>query len=373
MAATAAAEARGEAERALEHRTAEARTAAERAAEAAASLAGLQAAQAARAAAIADESGSGVAARLRGRGGRRIDEDLVVEPGLRRAVDAALGGAGRAYLATRQSILELSGERGLAAIVDATALDVGPLEAAGAGAGREADGQGEPAALAAFRARLAAAGGGLLVDAIRRDGAGAARAPPRPGGVDAGLRHGGCPPAPPPAGWVAVPRDGSAVVGEVIVRLGGGDRVLEARAELERTLAELRAAEGVAAAAAEAATAAAGTATEARTALDLALATESAATTARRTAEESERIAARRLEALVREAGWHRAQAERLRSEVERARAAIPAETTADATTTGDPRERRAGHVGRAGHRAAGEARPTGGRRRRDRGRAPRG
>jgi hypothetical protein len=291
-------------------------TAAARAAEAAASLAGLQASQAARAAAIADEAGSGVAARLRVRGGRRIDEDLVVEPGLRRAVDAALGGAGRAYLATRQTILELSGERGLAVIVDATAGDVGPLDAVGVGAGRDADGKAEPAALATFRARLAAAGGGLLTDAIRRDGA--ARR-----GASSASRHGRrtsprrLPSSPTFRRLGAVPRDGSAVVGEVIVRLGGGDGVLEARVELERTLAELRAAEGVAAASEEAATAAAGTAIEARTALDLALATESAATTARRTAEESDRIAARRLEALVREVGWHRAQAERLRGEVD--------------------------------------------------------
>jgi chromosome segregation protein len=333
----AAAEARGEAERTLERRTAEARTAAERAAEAAASLAGLQASHAARAAAVADESGSGVAARLRVRGGRRIDEDLVVEPGLRRAFDAALGGTGRAYLTTRQSILELSGERGLAVIVDATAGDVGPLDAAGVGTGREGGGKGESAAPSTFEARLAAAGGGLLVDAIRRDGAGAARrllgrAAWTPDFATAVALQPHLPP-----GWVAVPRDGSAVVGEVIVRLGGGDRVLEARAELERTLAELRAAEGVAATATAAATAAAGTATEARGALDLALATESAATTARRTAEESDRIAARRLEALVREAGWHRAQAERLRSEFDRARAAIPAETPSDPTAAGGP------------------------------------
>ena len=338
----AAAEARGEAERALEHRTAEARTAADRAAEAAAILAGLQSAQAARVAAIADESGSGVAARLRVGGGRRIDEDLVVEPGLRRAADAALGGAGRAYLTTRQSILELTGERGLAVIVDGAGADATPMEAVGAGLGRGAAGPEDTSAVTAFRARLTAAGGGLLVDAIRRDGTGAAgrllgRAAWAPDFATAVALQPHLPP-----GWIAVPRDGSALVGEVIVRLGGGDRVLEARAELERTLAELRAAEGVATTAAAAATAAAGTATTARSALDAALATESAATTARRAAEESDRIAARRLEALVREAGWHRAQAERLQGEVERASAAIPAEVaTTGPTATRGP----AGHA----------------------------
>ena len=305
-----AAAAREAAERALEHRTAEARTAAERTAETAAALAGLQATQAARAAAIADDSGSGVSARLRVRGGRRIDEDLVVEPGLRAAVDAALAGAGRAYLTTRQSILELAGERGVAIVVDG-----GPIAS------------GSPTDLGRdFLARLATAGGGLLADAVRRDATGAARrilsraawAPD----IAAALE---LQPFLPP-GWVVVSRDGGAVVGEVVVRLGPGDRVLEARAELELALTELGAAEAAASSAATAAEEALGTSIAARATLDATLAAESAATATRRAAEESERVAARRLEALVREAGWHEAQAARLGGEVERARAAIPAD-----------------------------------------------
>jgi chromosome segregation protein len=332
---TAAAAARGEAERALEHRTAEARTAAERAAEAAAILAGIQASHAARAAAIADESGSGVAARLRGRGGRRIDEDLVVEPAFRAAVDAALAGAGRAYLTTRQSILELAGERGVAIVVDgAPANGIAAEGAKGAADGAVGAAAG-PAGTAdpAFRSRLAAAGGGLLADGVRRDGSGAARrllgrAAWTPDVATAIQLQAYLPP-----GWIAVSRDGRAVVGEIIVRLGAGDRVLEARAELEMTLTELRAAEALAALAAGAAEEAASAATVARVALDATLAAESAATTARRAAEESDRVAARRLEALVREAGWHDAQAARLRGEVDRALTAIPAEAAPTGTS----------------------------------------
>src|SRR5262252_5200866 len=45
----------------------------------------------------------------------------------------------------------------------------------------------------------------------------------------------------------------------------------------------------------------------------------------RRTAEEAERVAARELEAAVREAAWHEAQAARLADELDRARSALHA------------------------------------------------
>ncbi|HEX5588908.1 MAG TPA: AAA family ATPase, partial [Candidatus Limnocylindrales bacterium] len=319
VAETRAAVARRDAELALEHRVAEARTAAERAAEATAVLAGLQVRQAARAAAIADESGSGVAARLRSRGARRIDEDLVVAPELRAAVDAALAGAGRAYLTTREAIGGLVGERGVAVVVDGAAGG-----SSGAPNGTAPDGPGRT-----FHDRLAALGGGLLADAVRRDGTGAARRLiARAAWVPDLASAIALQPSLPP-GWVAVVRDGTAVVGEIVVRLGAGDRVLEARAELEGLLAELRAGEAAAARTAEAASAAGARAAAARVDLDAAHAAESAAATARREAEEAERVAARRHEALVREAGWHRAQAARLAAEVERARAAIPEERAA--------------------------------------------
>lgn len=310
---------REEAARLLALRGAEARLAAERAANAAAVAAGLQVRHAARAAAIADESGSGIATRLRARGGRRIDEDLAVEPDLRAAVDAALAGAARAYLAPRDVISELAGERGLAVVVDGRSAASGERDESIRTHGDRTVGQADR-----FLKQLAVAGGGLLGDAVRRDGTGAARrllarAAWTP---DLGSAIALQPDLPP--GWIVVPRDGTAVVGEIIVRLGAGDQVLQTRAELNSVRTELELAEQSAWAAAEMARQAADAATAARLALDAATSTESEATGARRAAEEAERVAARRCEALVREAGWHAAQAARLAAEVERARAAIP-------------------------------------------------
>jgi chromosome segregation protein len=310
----AASATREAAESALENRAAEARAAAERAAEASASVGGLRAQYVARAAGIADDAGSGIAARLRSRGGRRIDHDLAVEPGFRPAVDAALAGAARAYVSTHHALLELAGERGIAVVSDAGSADGGAAPDGGAT---------QPETIA-FRDRLTAAGGGLLADGLRRDGTGLARrvlgrAAWTPDLATAFALQQYLPP-----GWILVPRDGTAVVGEIVVRLGTGERVLESRAELERVQAELRGAEAAADAAAASATGAARTAGTARTELDTARAAESGATSARRAAEESERISARQLEAFVREAGWHAAQAARLAAEVERARSAIP-------------------------------------------------
>ncbi|MBI2776091.1 MAG: AAA family ATPase [Chloroflexi bacterium] len=318
----AAAVAREAAERAFEERSAELRSTTERATDAASAVAALRTRHAARATAVADESGSGVASRLRARGGRRVDEDLVVDPALRAAVDAALSGAGRAYLASRQAVEELAGERGVAILADgSTGIDATP----------------EP-----FRQRVVAAGGGFLRDAIRRDGTGAAgrllaRAAWAPDLAAALTLQPGL-----PAGWIVVPRDGSAVVGEVIARLGVREGLLDLRAELEQVAGELRSAESMAEAARAAAATAAAAAAAARVALDEARSRETAATGVRRAAEEAERVAARRLEALVREAGWQSAQAERLSAEVERAAAALPAEPAPAAPGAGSQADRSA-------------------------------
>src|SRR3990172_7011436 len=132
----------------------------------------------------------------------------------------------------------------------------------------------------------------------------------------------------PQIGWIAVPRYGSAVVGQITVRLGASDGALERRAQLDRATAELRVAELAANAGVAAAKAAGTAAAEFRAALDAARAHEAAATGERRRAEEAERLAARRLEAIVREAAWHAAQLERLTGEVARARAAVPSVVT---------------------------------------------
>ena len=271
-------------------------------------------------AAIEDDRGSRFAERMRTRGARRVDDGLVVDPAFRAAVDAGLAGAARAYLTTRDGLLENLDDRGLAVVADRLRGATGD---GSNGAGPEPG--------ATFRAHVEAAGGGLLRDAIRRDGPGAAsrllaRAVWLPDlsaalAIQPDL----------PAGWIAVPLDGSAVVGEVTVRLGGSDRTLERRAELERATAELRAAETATGLAAADRLAAVDAATRTRGQLDAARAKEDAATGDRRRAEDSERLAARRLEAVVREGAWHAAQLDRLTAEIGRARAALPAEAASDA------------------------------------------
>ncbi len=287
-------------------------TAADRAAVAMSSLAAARARVEAATAALEDDRSSGFAAKMRSRGARRLDDGLVVDPSLRAAIDAALAGAGRAYLTTRDDLRANMDERGLAIVVDG-------VEARAASAG-ESDGSPE----ARLRALVEAAAGGYLRDAVRRDGAGAAgrllaRAVWVPT-LEATLElqpH-------LPAGWIAVPRDGSAVVGEITVRLGPADGTLERRALLERAEAELQSIEQAATRSASAAADAASAFAEARAALDALRVAESSATGERRRAEDSERLAARRREGLVREAAWGAAQAARQREDAERARAALP-------------------------------------------------
>jgi chromosome segregation protein len=132
-----------------------------------------------------------------------------------------------------------------------------------------------------------------------------------------------------PAGWVAVVRDGSAVVGELAVRFGRGDAPLERRAEAERLRGDVERLESESAAAGKAFVAATTAAVAGRAALEAARADESRAAGQRRVAEEAERLAARMLEALMREAGWQEAQAERLTAEVARLRGAVDAPAAA--------------------------------------------
>jgi len=279
---------------------------------AAAAVAAARARSEAAAAAMEDDQG-GFAARMRARGARRLDDGVDVDPSFRAAIDAALAGAGRAYLTTRGGLLEHASERGIAIVVDDVELssNVGP-----------------PGAIedipAVFRRRVTDLGGGFLHGTLRRDGSGAvARLLERtvwlPDFASALAVQAYLPP-----GWVAVPRDGSAVVGEVVVRLGTSEGVLERRAQLDLVQRDLKAAERTSAEASSNAAAAAQAATASRAALDAARAAEAAATSERRRGEEDERIAARRLEAVSREAAWHDAQVERLRAAVARASASLP-------------------------------------------------
>ena len=126
-----------------------------------------------------------------------------------------------------------------------------------------------------------------------------------------------------PPGWIVVTRDGSAIVTEVGVTFGAAESVLERRAEAARLAREVETLDAevgnLRAVAVRLAAAARATAD----AVEAARAEESRTESARRAAEEAERLVARRLETVVREASWHEAQAERLAAELDRARAAV--------------------------------------------------
>ena len=258
---------------------------------------------------LADEEARGIARAARRVGGRRLDEDLAIDPPLRAAAEAALAEATRAYIVSLDAVTSLASERGSLVVSERALGAAGPDDA------RERR----------FREALAAAGGGTLDGAVRRDTTGAARRllaraawlPDLPAAlaIQAVL----------PAGWVAVPRDGSAIVSEFAVTFGATESVLERRADATRLTADLERLDQGVAELRVAATEAESVARSAQAAAEAARAEESRAGGARRATEEAERVAARRVETVVREASWHGAQAERLQAELERGRAAVAA------------------------------------------------
>jgi chromosome segregation protein len=262
---------------------------------------------------LVEEESRGIARAARRRGGRRVDEELVVEPAYRAAVEAILDEVARAYLVDRAAAPDLAGERGL--------LVLREVAAGRAGASGSAEGARERRLLE----RVADLGGGPLASAIRRDPGGVVSRVLTRAVVLPDLASAIAIQEELPAGWLAAVRDGSAVVGELTVRLGRGDAPLERRAEAERLRGEV---DRLAAEAAEATASVAATtaeATEARRILDTARAGESQSAGERRAAEEEDRRAARALEAAVRETGWQAAQADRLAVELGRLREAVAA------------------------------------------------
>jgi chromosome segregation protein len=250
----------------------------------------------------AEEETRGIARAARRVGGRRLDEDLVVDPGLRAAVEAALGDTARGYLVDAGAVIALASERGIL---------VTEAPAEGGAADRR------------VRERAIERGGGLLADAVRRDGHGAAttllnRAVWLPD-LAACLAF----QAHLPAGWVAVPRNGSAVVTDRTVRLGAADGTLDRRAETDKLAGEVARLEQERTQIERAAAEAARAVDAARAEAERLRAVEAEAVGDRRRAEEAERLAARNQESHLRESGWHEAQAARLEAEVARARAAL--------------------------------------------------
>jgi chromosome segregation protein len=306
----AAATTREAARAALETADAERAVAADRAATGSAGAAALRGQLEALTERLAAEERRPIARAARKVGGRRLDEDLAVDPELRAAVEAALADRARAYLVGASSVTELTGERGRLVIE----------ERLGAGAGGSQD-----APTRRFLDAVAAAGGGRLADAIRRDATGGVRrlllrtawAPDLEACLDLQPAI--------PAGWIVVPRDGAAVVDDVSVALGAADSILERQAEHARLTSELERADAESATLQAAASEATRTADAARATLEAARADETRLAADRRRTEEAERAAARESEAIAREVGWHEAQRTRLDGELARLRESVAA------------------------------------------------
>jgi chromosome segregation protein len=256
---------------------------------------------------LAEEEGRGIARAARRLGGHRLDEDLVIAPELRAAAEAALAEAARAYVVAADAVAALSTERGSLVVAERAASGTA----------------GEDARERRFREQLSATGGGVLDAAVRRDTLGVARRLlarcawlPDLGAclaIQSAL----------PPGWVAVPRDGGAVVTDVAVSFGSVESVLERRVEAGRLANEVAEVDTDLAVARDVAKATAGEAGEASAGVEAARAEQSRASASRRAAEEAERLAARQLEAVVRESAWHEAQTARLGAELEGARGIV--------------------------------------------------
>jgi chromosome segregation protein len=285
------------------------RAADEGAAAAAEALAAVRARLAAATARFAEDEERGIARAARRAGGRRVDGQLQVDPAFRAAVETALGELARGYVVAGAAVGGLAGERGWLVVEER---------------------QVEATAPAAFLDLVARAGGGQLVEGIRRDDVGAARAllartawaPDLDSALALQPRL--------PAGWQIVIRDGSAVVGAATVALGRTDGTLERRAELERLEGEAARLGAAAGRAQSARSEAAERAETARAGHADARADEARIGAARRAAEEAERVAARGVERLARESAWLDAGAQRAESELARQQAALAALEAAD-------------------------------------------
>ena len=322
--------AREAARAALESAEAERATTADRAAAASATVAGLRGRADALADHLAQEERRPIARAARKAGGRRLDEDLAVDPELRAAVEAVLADRARAYLVAAARVTDLAAERGGLLVEERLAGEVSVTDAA----------------TRRCLEAVASAGGGRLAEAVRRDATGGVRrllgrAVWLPDLAACLTIQGSLPP-----GWVAVVRDGSAVVDDTGVTLGAADSVLERRAEHARLSTELARAESELAVLQTAVDAGAEAATRARTALEGARADEARLTAERRRAEEAERAVARESEAVAREVAWHEAQRSRLDGELERLRGAVAAVADASPVAAADVEGDRDGGTG---------------------------
>jgi chromosome segregation protein len=293
---------------------------AERLASAAANVASLRGRVEALASHLDEDEHRPIARAARKRGGRRLDEDLTVDPELRPAIEAALADRVRAYLVAAEQVSALAGERGHLLVEERMT----------------ANGPAADALTRRWLDAVAAAGGGRLADGVRRDGTGGVRrllerAVWLPGLKDCLALQSAMPP-----GWVAVPRDGTAVLDDTGLALGTSDPVLDRRAEHARLATDLERAEEELAELRTSAAAAEQRAAVARATLDEARAEETRLVADRRRTEESERAALRESEAAAREAAWHEAQQARLGAELTRLRESVATDPVTDEEPTDD-------------------------------------
>ncbi|HEY3072590.1 MAG TPA: AAA family ATPase, partial [Candidatus Limnocylindrales bacterium] len=271
-------------------------------------LAGVRAAMAATAgglqvlrARIAEEDARGIARAAKRQGGKRLDEGLEVDPALRPAVEAVLGEAARAYFVARGAVGGLAGERGVLA-----------LEGTDHGARATPKATDVPSTVVE---RAGQHGGGRLSAALRRDPTGAVGRllatvvwlPDLAGALEVQPLL--------PAGWLAVTRDGAAVVGPITIALGRPDGVLDRRSEERRLAVELGRLEEEASQREADAKRAHVELKEARRQLGAVQGRTSATAAEHARSEAIQRAASRDAETAARELAWHEAQAQRLDGE----------------------------------------------------------
>ncbi|HEY2915946.1 MAG TPA: chromosome segregation protein SMC [Candidatus Limnocylindrales bacterium] len=287
-------------------------TAASRHAEAGSQLAGARERQATAAAALEALEAGELAVAATAAGGRRIDSGLEVDASLRAAVAAALGELAAGFVVRAAGVPGLVAERGTLVVQEAIELETEPDPAA-------------RAAIDALTAAVAAAGGGPLASAVRRDGTGAVRALLRRAAWLPSLADCLALQARIPAGWLLVSRDGGAVVSDVAVSLGRAPSVIDRRADVERLGHEVEVATAAERAAAADVAASSTAADDAAQDLEAARRERAAAGQARRAAEAAEAATGRQAEAVARESAWLGAQVDRLASAAERAAATLAA------------------------------------------------
>ena len=265
-----------------------------------------------------------LARQVRARGGALLAEGLEVDPQYRVAVAAALGDAARGLAIDENAAAALRESRGLLLLPIPVG---GPRQRAGV---RLADAD-------ALVAAAVNAGGGRLVEGLRRDPGGhvtrlLARTLWVPALADAlALR------AQLAAGWRLATLGGEIISDEGLLRLAGADPYLQLRAERDELVPAERDLVAADATAQTDLAEALGTRDSARTAWQASRADVERTHAARRVAEEKELAVQRRAEAAAREADWSAQQRIELVREVESTAARL-AEAERETASAGAPR-----------------------------------